>query len=206
MAESAWSIEGQYFETCNCDFLCPCVSSNLTAEPDNGDCKVALAFSIERGSKDGVRLDGVSFIVVACTPGAMAKGNWTVGLVIDERANAAQSDAILAIASGKAGGPMAHIAPAIGTFAGVERRPIQFAADARRCSVSAGELVDQACEAVLASPNSAEPMALVNTGHPANSRLALARATRSRIHAFGIDWDDSSGRRNGHFAPFKWQG
>lgn len=205
MAAAAWSVEGQYFETCNCDFLCPCVSSNLTAQPDNGDCKVALAFQIERGSKDGVTLDGLAFIVVARTPGAMGQGNWTVGVIIDERANAPQADAILAIASGQAGGPMAHIAPAIGTFAGVERRPITFTGDGRHYAVTAGHLVDQACEAAMASANAVEPMALVNTGHPASSRLALAHATRSHIHAFGIDWDDSSGRRNGHFAPFHWQ-
>jgi hypothetical protein len=206
MAAATWSVEGQYFETCNCEYLCPCVTSNLTAQPDEGDCKVALAFQIERGSKDGVALDGLAFIVVARTPGAMGQGNWTVGVIIDERASTPQADAILAIASGQAGGPMAHIAPAIGTFAGVERRPIKFTGDGRRYAVTAGDLVDQACEAAMARPDAAEPMALVNAGHPASARLALARATRSRIHAFGIDWDDSSGKRNGHFAPFHWQG
>ena len=45
-----------------------------------------------------------------------------------------------------------------------------------------------------------------NTLHPVSSRLALGNATSSRFHAFGIDWDDASGTRNGHFAPFAWQG
>ena len=45
-----------------------------------------------------------------------------------------------------------------------------------------------------------------NTAHPVNSRLSLAKATRSRFHAFGIDWDDTTGTRNGHFAPFAWSG
>lgn len=205
MAAGGWSVEGRYFETCNCEFLCPCVTSNLAAVPTEGDCKVALTFQIERGSKDGVALDGLAFIVVARTPAAMGQGNWTVGLVVDDRANAAQADAIVGIASGQAGGPMAHLGPLIGTFAGVERRPIKFTGDAARYSVTAGELVDQACEAVMA-PNATAPMALVNVGHPVSSTLALARATRSRFHAFGIEWDDSSGRRNGHFAPFRWQG
>lgn len=207
MAPTNWSVEGRYFETCNCEYLCPCISSNLAAVPSNGDCKVALAFQIDRGTKDGAALDGLAFIVVARTPGVMAQGNWTVGLIVDERASAPQADAIVAIASGKAGGPMANLAPVIGTFAGVERRPIHFSSsDSKHYAVTAGDLVDQACEAVMGSPNAVEPMALVNTGHPVNSKLALARATRSRIHAFGIDWHDDSGRRNGHFAPFHWQG
>jgi hypothetical protein len=202
----AWSIEGRYFETCNCEYLCPCISSNLTATPSNGDCKVALAFQVDRGSKDGVALDGLSFIVVAHTPGAMGQGNWTVGVIVDDRATTAQADALLAIASGQAGGPMAQLAPLLGKFAGVERRPINFSSsDGKRYAVTAGDLVDQACEAVMGAPNATEPMALVHTGHPVNADLALARATRSHIHAFGIDWEDDTGKRNGHFAPFRWQ-
>jgi hypothetical protein len=38
------------------------------------------------------------------------------------------------------------------------------------------------------------------------AKLALAKATNSSFHAFGIDWDDASGTRNGHFAPFAWAG
>lgn len=202
----AWSIEGRYFETCNCEYLCPCISTNLTATPSNGDCKVALAFRIDRGSKDGVALDGLSFIVVARTPGPMGQGNWTVGVIVDDRATQPQADALLAIASGQAGGPMAHVAPLLGKFAGVERRPINFSSsDGKRYAVTAGDLVDQACEAVMGGPNATEPMAIVHTGHPANADLALARATRSHIHAFGIDWEDDTGKRNGHFAPFHWQ-
>jgi hypothetical protein len=45
-----------------------------------------------------------------------------------------------------------------------------------------------------------------NTGHPVNERLALAKATHSRFSVFGANWDDSSGTRNGHFAPFSWSG
>jgi hypothetical protein len=57
----------------------------------------------------------------------------------------------------------------------------------------------------MGGPNATEPMAIVHTGHPVNADLALARATRSHIHAFGIDWEDDTGKRNGHFAPFRWQ-
>jgi hypothetical protein len=37
-----------------------------------------------------------------------------------------------------------------------------------------------------------------------NNRLALAKATKSRFDAFGIRWHDTSGTRNGHYAPFAW--
>ncbi len=203
---AAWRIEGQYMETCNCTYLCPCPSSNLTARPTEGDCKAAIAMRVDKGEKDGVRLDGLSFIVVMHSPKAMAEGNITVGLIVDERATDQQAEAIGAIATGAAGGPMAALAPLIGRVAGVEKRPISFEMDGLKRVVRAGELVDQACEGVPGPARAGEPIYLDNTCHPVNSRLALAKATRSKFHAFGIDWDDSSGARNGHFAPFAWTG
>ena len=201
-----WRIEGQYMETCNCTYLCPCISSNLTAQPTEGDCKAAVAMKIDKGEKDGVNLDGLSFIVVMHSPGAMADGNITVGLIVDERASDQQAEALGAIATGSAGGPMAALGPLVGRVAGVEKRPILFEIDGLKRDVKAAELVDQACEGVAGAARTSEPIMLGNTCHPVNEKLALAKATRSRMHAFGIDWDDSSGTRNGHFAPFAWSG
>jgi len=193
-------------ETCNCSFICPCITSNMAAQPTEGDCKAAVALHIDKGEKDGVRLDDLSFIVLIHAPKAMAQGDMTVGLIIDTRASEAQTEAIGAIASGAAGGPMAALAPLVGRIAGIEKRPISFVRDGMNFAVKAGELIDQACAGVAGAARPGEPMFIENTAHPANARLALARATRSRMHAFGIDWDDSSGTRNGHFAPFAWQG
>jgi hypothetical protein len=50
-----------------------------------------------------------------------------------------------------------------------------------------------------------ELLHLENAGHPASNRLGLANAEHSRIHAFGIDYEEMSGRNNGHFAPFDWR-
>jgi len=201
-----WNVSGEYMETCNCAFLCPCIISNLTARPSDGDCKAAVALRIDQGDKDGVKLDGLSFIVVLHSPGAMAEGNMTVGLIVDDRASDKQVEAISAIATGAAGGPMAALAPLVGRIAGVERRPIRFDSDGLKRSVQAGELLDQACEGIASAVAPGEAIAIDNTAHPVNRRLSLARATRSNLHAFGLDWNDTSGTRNGHFAPFSWAG
>ncbi len=203
---AAWQIEGQYMETCNCDYLCPCAPSHLTAQPTEGDCKAAIAMRIDKGAKDGVKLDGLAFIVVLHSPKAMAEGNITVGLIVDERASDKQVEAISAIATGAAGGPMAALGPLVGRIAGVEKRPISFVADGMKFTVKAGELIDQACEGVAGVARPDEPLYLDNTFHPVNPRLALAKATRSIFNAFGIQWKDTSGTRNGHFAPFSWAG
>jgi len=203
---AGWRIQGRYMETCNCTFVCPCIATNLAGMPTEGDCKVAVAMQIDRGEKDGVTLDGLSFIVVMHSPGPMGDGNIKVGLIVDDNADDAQTEAIGAIATGAAGGPMAALGPLVGEVAGVEKRPITFEADGLNYTVKAGELVDQALAGVASMSVEGEPMYLDNTGHPVAQRLALANATRSSFHAFGIDWDDASGTRNGHFAPFSWKG
>lgn len=203
---AGWRIEGQYMETCNCAFLCPCITSNLVEMPTEGDCKVAIAMRVDSGEKDGVDLGGVSFIIVLRTPGAMIDGNYTAGLIVDDGASDDQTAAITEIATGADGGPMAVLASMISDFKGVERRPITFEQDGLSYAVTAGDLVDQAIEGLPSRSDEGEAICIDNVGHPANTRLALAKATRSRFNAFGIEWDDATGTRNGHFAPFAWAG
>jgi hypothetical protein len=206
MATSTWQISGQYYETCSCDFVCPCVPGQLAVKPSKGTCTFAMAFQIERGSFGQVTLDGLGFIVLGLTPEAMGNGNWSVGVIADERANAEQREAITAIASGSAGGPIAALLPLVGKFLGVEAAPIRFERTGAQWSVTAGKLLDMAAEAARGlNPNSTEPLYLDNTGHPAANRFALAHALKSRVNALGLAWNDTTGKNNGQFAPFNWR-
>jgi hypothetical protein len=204
MAMAQWQIDGEYFEACSCDSVCPCPTSGLAARPTKGHCDAGLVFRVDRGQFGDTRLDGLSFAVLLHTPGPMIQGNWTVGLIVDERASAPQREALTAIASGQGGGPMAALGPLIGSFRGAEAKAITIQQDGMRRSVSIPGVLDIAVEGI-AGANQAEPIYFDNVGHPAASRLALAKASRSHMHAFGIDWDDTSGRNNGHFAPFAWR-
>ena len=206
MATPSWSISGQYFETCSCDFVCPCITGQMAVRPSKGSCTFAMAMQVERGSFGKVPLEGVAFIVLGFTPAEMGKGNWSVGLVIDERATAEQRDAITAIASGAAGGPMAPLSGLIGKFLGAEQAPIRIDRTGIKFTVTAGNLVDMAAEGAMGiDPAATEPLFIDNTGHPVSSRLALAHASKSHVHALGLTWDDTGGKNNGHFAPFNWR-
>jgi hypothetical protein len=202
----AWQVSGDYFESCSCAYLCPCVPSSFGARPTKGWCVFAFSFQIARGRFGDVGLNGLGFAVLGRTPDVMGAGNWSVGLIVDERASAAQEEAITKIVSGQAGGPMAALSPLITNFLGVERRPITFEKSGMRRSSSIAGRLEQTIEGVPGAANPGEPIYVDNAPHPANSRLALAKATRSSVHAFGIDWEDMSGTNNGHFAPFTWQG
>jgi hypothetical protein len=206
MANSTWQVTGQYFETCNCDYLCPCTPSNLTGKHTHGNCTFAMVFHVDKGRYGNTMLDQLNFAVLANAPGpSMSDGNISVGLIIDERATAEQLQALVQIGSGQGGGPMAGLGPLVSKMLGVESKPIHFEKKAMSCSVSIPGILDQAVEGVPSAVKEGEPLYVDNTAHPANARLALAKATRSHVHAFGIDWDDTSGLNNGHFAPFTWQ-
>src|SRR5437867_7576618 len=149
MATPNWKVSGQYYETCSCDFICPCITGQMAVTPTRGKCTFAMGFQIERGQFDSVSLDGLGFIVLGQTPEAMIKGNWSVGVIADERASPQQVEAITAIASGQAGGPMAALSGLVGTFVGVESAPIRFERDGPKWSVTSPKRVDMAAEAAM---------------------------------------------------------
>lgn len=204
MMTPAWTVSGQYYETCNCDFVCPCVPGQLAVRPSKGDCQFAMAFQIERGSFGSVKLDGLAFIVLGLTPEEMGKGNWSVGVITDARATAEQKDAIVTIASGQAGGPMAALSPLIGKFLGAESAPITFDRQGRTWSVKAGNYLDMSATGASGLNPDVE-LRLENTGHPAANSFTLARASKSQVNALGLTWADASGTNNGQYAPFSWK-
>lgn len=199
----AWHVEGTYFENCNCDVTCPCVVSSFALPATNDRCNFLMAFHVGSGDVDGVDVGGLSLGIVGDTPGQMVDGGWRVGVLMDETASEEQAQALAAVFSGQKGGPMELLAPLIGEMLGMERAPIDYADEGSRHRVKIGDLVDLEVED-FAPEGASEPTLLTGTIHPANSTLTVARATRSHVSAFGIDF--SAEGKNGHSAPFSWAG
>src|SRR4029078_1582393 len=126
---TAWQISGDYFENCNCSVVCPCLvskSAPLTSSPTEGEWDVSFLFAIDKGSYERTELDDLNVALAVHTPGPMADGNWSVAAYIDERANEKQTEALGAIFTGAAGGPMAHFAPLIAKNLGAKKVPITY--------------------------------------------------------------------------------
>ena len=200
-----WQANGEYMEACSCDFLCPCITKNMTTPATHDFCKFALGFRIDSGDFGGVALDGVRFVVFGQSKAVMGTGQWIGGLVIDSAASDEQADAVRVIAGAEGNGPLALLAPLISDFRGVERRPIEFRKQGKSASMKIDGLLDQAVVGVDSPSARGECIAIDNTGHPVNRRLTLATAVRNVIDAFGIAWRGEPDRNNGHFAPFAWQ-
>lgn len=205
MPEQNWTMRGQYIESCNCDYLCPCIYTNPQGPATHDNCIAAMVFRIDAGKHGETSLDGLKFALVIRSGKVMADGNWVFAGVVDEAADAAQRRALAAIVGGEAGGPPGFIRDhLVGDFRGVEFKPIEFAMAGlgRRAAIPGILAID--IDGVPSRNRSGEPLYIDNTAHPANRRLALARAKEARLHGFGLDLDLVGRGNNGHFAPFDW--
>jgi hypothetical protein len=199
----SWQLSGTYFENCNCDVACPCAVSGFSVPGDNERCIVLLAFHVDSGEIDGVDVSRLSYAVLADAPGAMAEGNWRVGLLMDAAASPQQAEALAAVASGQRGGAPAAFSPFVGELLGMESATIEFTDDGPRHSVRIGDLADVEIEDFVPQ-GASEPTRLTGVPHPVSSTLTAARATRSKVRAFGIELDAVG--KNGHAASFSWSG
>ena len=207
MAQQKWTMRGEYMESCNCDYLCPCIYTNPQGPVTYDHCTAALVFQIDEGSCGDVKLDGLKFALLIRSGKVMADGNWIFAGVVDERANDAQRQLLTEIVSGGAGGPPAFIrANLVSDFRGVAFKPIEFNLEGLKRSTVIPDVVSFEIEGVASRNGSGEPFYIDNTGHPASRRLALARAKQMRMHGFGLDLDIAGKGNNGHFAPFAWAG
>ena len=196
----AWQIEGTYFETCSCEVVCPCTAS-LALGADYDRCRVTLVFHVTDGDVDGTDVGGLTVAAVADTPKVMTDGDWRLGVFIDDKASDEQAEKLGGVFSGALGGPMAGLGPLIGENLGVERAPIEVREEGLTHSVRIGEAVDFEVEDVVPfGVESGEPARLTGIFHPAGSELTIAKATRTSISAFGIEYDGKSA----FSAPFAW--
>lgn len=120
----SYHLEGRLLEVCDCRVLCPCW---IGEDPDNGTCESILAWHIDKGSIDDVDVTGRTMAIAAHIPGNVLKGNFRVVMYVDDGANAAQRDAMIAVWSGQRGGPVADYASLVGQVVSVEQVPITFA-------------------------------------------------------------------------------
>ena len=205
MPEQNWTMRGEYMESCNCDYLCPCIYTNPQGPATHDHCTAVMVFRIDDGNSGATPLAGLKFALVIRSGRVMADGNWIFAGVVDEAADPAQRQALAAIVAGDAGGPPGFIRQnLVSDFRGVEFKPIEFAVEGFKRRTAIPDVASFEIEGVLSRNRSGEPLYIDNTGHPANRRLALARSAATRVTGFGLDLDLSAKGNNGHFAPFAW--
>jgi hypothetical protein len=195
-----WNLTGSYFESCSCDVICPCTASlSLGATKDR--CKVVLVFDVKSGEVEGTDVSGLTVAAVCDTPKVMSEGNWRLGVVIDADASDEQAEKLGGVFSGALGGPMEALGPLVGENLGVERQPIEVREDGLTHSVRIGDEVDFEIEDIVPfGVETGEPVKITGIFHPASSEFTVSRATRSKINAFGIEYEAKAGFSASEFA------
>jgi hypothetical protein len=197
----AWNLKGSYVETCSCELMCPCnLSFDHGATYDY--CRATLVFDIREGQIEGTDIAGQRIAIIIDTPKVMTDGNWRLGVFIDEQATDDQADKLTQVFSGQLGGPMGGLAPLVGEMLGVERAKIDVHDDGHRHSVRIGDAIDFEVEDIVPfGAESGEPVRFAGMFHPVASDLTMAEAKRSRINAFGIEYEGKTGLST---AEFSW--
>jgi len=111
LADERWRIRGSYFESCNCDAICPCrrIDGVPGGRSTHGECLGVLSWVIEHGHADDVELDGLAVALAIRYHDDEPGSPWTFVVYVDERADERQLAALESIYTGRLGGDaLAH--------------------------------------------------------------------------------------------------
>jgi hypothetical protein len=102
---TAWHIRGSYFESCNCDAICPCrrIDGASGGRSTHGICTGVLSWVIEEGEA-GSDLAGLAVAMAIRYDDDEPGSPWTWILYLDEHATEEQQAALEAIFTGRLGG------------------------------------------------------------------------------------------------------
>ena len=197
----AWNLKGSYVETCSCELMCPC---NLSF--DHGAtydfCRVTLVFNIREGEIEGTDIGGLKVAAIADTPKVMTEGNWRLGVFIDEQATDEQAEKLVAglqRAARRADGGARRRWSA--RCSASSARAIEVDDDGLRHSVRIGDAIDFEIEDIVPfGVETGEPVRFDGMFHPVGSDLTMAEAKRSRINAFGIEYEGKTGLSTSEFS------
>ena len=102
----SWHIEGDYFESCNCDAICPCrrVGERGGGRSTHGICFGVLSWLVRSGEADGVDLSGLAAAFTVRYSDDEPASPWSFVVHVDERGSEEQREALAAILTGRLGG------------------------------------------------------------------------------------------------------
>ena len=148
-----WTLRGTVLIACNCDWGCPC---NFNAQPTTGKCEGGWTWHVDHGRYEDVPLDELNFSVYVKWPGAIHEGNGEALILIDERADARQRDAIKVLIGGKVGGPWGVLGWTWPKIHGPLSVPYDVHLDGVRSRLSCGSHVHVEYEPIRNPVNGAE--------------------------------------------------
>jgi hypothetical protein len=102
----SWEISGSYFESCNCDAICPCrkIDGVAGGRSTHGICMGVLSWMIDEGEADGVDLSGETVGMAVRYSDDEEGSPWSWILYLDRGTDQNRRDALEGIWRGRLGG------------------------------------------------------------------------------------------------------
>jgi hypothetical protein len=208
MAEQ-WRIVGDFVDFCKCSVPCPCTFGQ---PPTEGDCEGIIAYRIREGNYGDVDLSGLNLVAVARFEGNIWDNDTRadMGMIVDERADDRQREALQMVFGGQAGGwPKMFAEDMVGNMLGMEfaRIELEIDDDLKSWRVSVPGKAEANTD-LLSGPTSrpGERMAVMNPPGsevgPGQGAVTYGIASIDKADAFGLSWE-RSGRSSKHI-PFEW--
>src|SRR5262249_8623977 len=99
----SWRIAGDYFESRNCDSICPCrmIDDPPSGRSTHGECIGVLSWLVREGDADSVPLGGLAAAMAIRYHDDEPGSPWTYVVHVDERASKAQREGLAAILTGR---------------------------------------------------------------------------------------------------------
>src|SRR2546423_10841081 len=102
-----YAVSGPYFESCNCDPICPCRMTNGIAggRSTSGICLGALAWLVEEGHVGDVDVSGLATALIVRYDDDEPGSPWTIVLHVDAEGSESQRAVLADVFLGRLGGP-----------------------------------------------------------------------------------------------------
>ena len=198
-----WNIKGELILNCSCDVFCPCVISLGLHPPTEGKCQGWLGIDIEQGHYGDTDLSGLKVGVLLEIPGNMSRGDWKVGLYLDENANEAATAALTQIMSGRAKGTTGLFKVLVSEVLAVKKVPIEFRREGKRRIFSIPRLIEGAIEPVPGKDPERDQV-ITNSQYWMGPDIVVSRALKGRVRDFGRVWDFDG--RSAELCAIDWSG
>jgi len=183
-----YQLEGRLLEVCNCRVLCPCW---IGEDPDYGTCDTVIAWHFDKGKVGDVDVSGRTIAVIAHVPGNILQGNWRAAVYLDDKVSPAQEEALLAVYTGKLGGPVGELVKLIGEVVSVQKVPITFDVQGGRGTIKLGDAGYAELEPYRNASGATTTLAdtVFSTVPGAPVFVGKSPAYRAKVPALGIDLD-----------------
>lgn len=156
---ATWKLKIEHLMACNCNWGCPC---SFEAPPTYVTCEAALGYRVVEGKYGDVTLDGLMWVLAAVWPGPLHERNGRGVVYLDSRAKGAKRDALEAIATGKAGGPIGIFMSTVTNGLAVQSARLEFTYDGKLSHFSADDLVEVEFEPIRNPVTGAEHIASIS--------------------------------------------